>query len=61
MKTFIVHICREGSGANPEPIGIVEEAGSEEKSRFNGFDELRRIMGGVKTPRKGVTKRSLKK
>jgi len=59
MKTFIVHICRESSLSETGPIGIVEEAGSEKKSRFNGFDELCRIMSTTQKKRTG--KRSSKK
>lgn len=52
MKTYIVHICREGEKPDQEPIGIIEEAGSEKKSRFTGFDELCRIMAAAEANRK---------
>lgn len=56
MKTFIVHICREGAAPEARPIGIVEEAGSEKQCRFEGFDELRRIMSGDDGKRKRTTR-----
>lgn len=60
MKTFIVQICRNETENGSGPIGLVEEAGSEKSSRFNGFDELCRIMSGSDADRNNSGKKSRK-